>query len=516
MATGYFLKENNDLIELTSNGYTAGTLFKLIPDSETEELEIRFGTILSMQTENSKYLQVNNQILDANTSKKKKIKYSLGISNSKKDYAAVAFLIEDVPESQTAHVYKLALMIPHLCDFSNYISSNTITSDYLLENPERENLLKTECTNMTNMLKNLSKHIIHQNDSEVDINKRQNSIREMGVIDGLLTIAELINTKLETNQGKKDEIDVEIASKYLTLVQNGIYRLVYESIKDNIKNCQSLDRYEQHLVNMLSKHLNKDIGNILREIFCYTSESSLLDEKKFNRWFNYIAPIGETPNNLHEQTLYVTILRYLCENKGEGVIKFQVLARKALLDPDSSFSMIRFHIINKRPAIEVDFPSKTHTVYDVLSLNPRLKAFGIAKDDQSLLIDEEPTSAIFYLEDICRIDEYSTYLAASIDLIASIGLGRYKMAIQQIGNKLNASLAHIQLALKNIHLNDKVRAAYANLCRVMYIDIDPYIPSSLHKTRCFIWDENIERVDENTNEHRYENLSGIKSIIQNF
>ncbi|CAG9330938.1 unnamed protein product [Blepharisma stoltei] len=522
LATGFFLKESADCAELTSNAYAQGTLFRLIPDSETAETEIRFGTILSLQTEKYKFIQVRDEMIEEQYLRKKKsIKYKLGLATGKKDYATIAFLIEDVPEHQTAHVYKLSLMIPHLCDFYYYMDDNTITTDYLLENPERENFLKANCSNMTTMLKNLSKHIIHQNDSEVDIHKRQNSMREMGVIDGLMAIAELIQNKLDTTgtragsrPGHQD--DNNIASKYLIHVQNGIYRLVYESIKGNSRNCQNFDKYEHHLVAMLSKHINKDIGNILREIFCYTSEFSLLDEKKFSRWFNYLEPISETPNNIQEQTLYLTILKYLCENKGAGVLKFQVLARKCLLDPETHFSLIRFHIVNKRPCVEFDFPIKTHTVQDILKANPRLSAFGTAKDEQSLLIDEEITSAIFYLEDICKLDEYASYLAATIDLIASICLGRYKMAIQHTGTTINASLSHIQLALKNADINDKVRAAYANLCRVLYIDVDPYIPCTSQKTRCFSWDDKIERVDETTFEHRHENLNQVKAIIQNF
>lgn len=64
-------------------------------------------------------------------------------------------------------------------------------------------------------------------------------------------------------------------------------------------------------------------------------------------------------------------------------------------------------------------------------------------------------------------------------------LDRYNQAIQQVITVLQITPEHIELVLTNPNISFSLKAAYINLCRVIFIDIDPYLSISSNRVRCF-------------------------------
>lgn len=48
------------------------------------------------------------------------------------------------------------------------------------------------------------------------------------------------------------------------------------------------------------------------------------------------------------------------------------------------------------------------------------------------------------------------------------------------------SIEYLEKTISNPKIPDKIRAAYCNLCRVIFIDVNPYIRISRHESRCYI------------------------------
>ena len=92
---------------------------------------------------------------------------------------------------------------------------------------------------------------------------------------------------------------------------------------------------------------------------------------------------------------------------------------------------------------------------------------------------------------------------------------RFAKAINQLQIVKSITLEHIASVLRNVNISDKLRAAYANLCRVIFIDIDPLLSCSLHKERCFVW-EDLKKMDDQIHEQRKEVLKPIRDILRFF
>ncbi|CAG9318629.1 unnamed protein product [Blepharisma stoltei] len=495
LPTGLFLREGENAIELTSNDKDPATLFTLSSESaDYHEDEIKFGSILSFCTESGQFICVSNENPHFSNKKENKgEKHKIGLRKDTKDYSGVAFLIEDVPEAQTAHVYQLALMIPYLKSFYEYFSTFNISDEDYKEMPEKYQVLKNECSKLVTSLTSLSAHIMNSKSSKIDIAKQQNSLKEMGVTEFLVILNELIQHKMETgnlmasintrNSGLQ-VIDKHLAD-YLKEAQKKICELVYFSVKGNSKCCQSLVKYEDHLIQLMKTAGNKYIRQTLREIFKYSNEFSANNEEKMKNLFAGLVPIVFGPGIIKEQTIYINILKSICECRGQGVLKYQALARKMLFDNEENFSLLKFGVINGNPTIEFDYPKGNYSIEEVLNANPGLKEIWI-KDDGDLIGNND--KAIFYVDDIGNPNcIYSKYISSVIEFFSSICLDRYTQAIEEVINTLKLTPEHIRLTLRSTSISFSLKAAYLNICRTVFIDVDPYISISKHKMRCFYW-----------------------------
>ena len=296
--TGLFLIKDEKDLKLSSKYNDEASTFRLIPQSTTSEREIRFGVILSIKNSNELLKVDYQEELATLIEQKSKDLHRLSFVKSKKDYSTVAFVLEDVPEVSTAHVYKLSLMIPKLLDAYYYFKNTELTPRILLENPDKESVLKQICEQLHLMFTNVRNHVIHSNNSDVDIIKRQNSLREMGIIDALIKLADLIEFKIQSNSQMAPILEKEISkfsynssgdevaniiNFYLSPLEVDIYQLIYDSVRNNPKNCKTLIDYENKIVPMLTSNSSQQIGKILREMFKFVLELSKYSEKRIDK-----------------------------------------------------------------------------------------------------------------------------------------------------------------------------------------------------------------------------------------
>lgn len=505
VVTGYFVQEQMQGIVLTPHGYGEGTLFVFSPDQNALKGLIMYGVVLSIQTARGRYFNLDVKETVKNELKSKKMeKLPLGLTNAVKNFTGVAFIFEDVPEVETAHVYKLSLVNPHFTDFYNFAVENVFENEYLEENPEKFKKTKEKSEEFASLLVNISEHVIFKANPHVSLRTRQDAIWEIGIINHLLSISEIIYAKLS---------DPSNNTEILSIVLDSIYTLLYNSIKSNRKNCKHLVKNEQILISQLELGLDRGIGHILKEIFKFATKISSINEENFTRWFNYLKYV--TQDNIREQILYLNILQFLCECEGKGELRYQSLALKCLSSHQNDFTILKFHIFNKRPVIEFAFPVKYCDLQKFLQCNPLLQEVGLVIDEQNLLVDQTPTSAMFYIEDISRIDAYSNYIACAVEFLSNICIDRYTKALYSLPIITGITLPHIALVLQNVNISEKIRAAYANLCRSMFVDLEPFLPCSLHKERCYVW-ETLQRFDDQGKGQRQELLSSILKIISLF
>lgn len=459
--------------------------------------------MLCIQTEHKKILKVEYEP----NSLKSKRKYPISLKGNLKHYSDIAFIIEDVPEDQILHIHQLAQSYPKLSSFYFYLNSSLISSEELCTHPEKEVILIEHCKSMIQVLDSYASKILISIDNEAEFDKRQLNLRETGIIDACMTLADAIQKRLPKDYSRSYKMAVDLSVvdnvdisrsvletlrlegfRYLYDVLESIYKLVYRAIKGNSANSLYLDKHEQHLDSYLPGHI-QSLGKILKERFKFVAVGSKFDEKMFRKWFDHITTLSEIPEyNVREQALYMDIINSLCEFHGNGVLRYQSYALNSLLNSPQSFTILKFRMVNSQPAIAFEFDSRRN-IKEFLEANPRLAEKRLAIDGHSLLPNEELQRACFYMNDIYTLEDYTDYLASAVNFLAGVCVDRYKKAMRTMIDEFNAKLEHIEAVLKNPEAPEKLRGAYFKLCRILYIDVDPLIPCSKYSSRCYLWAE---------------------------
>ena len=511
LATGKFLAKHKSGLVLKNKAEDSEDEFELLPQMNNPEDEVRFGVVFSITNANELLkIEFNKEAIGKG--EKLKNSHVLSFVDTKKDYSLVAFVLEDVLESSTAHVYKLSMMGPKLQDAYFYIKNCDINQKTLVENPEKELILRQTCKNLLAMFANVRKFVIYSTSTEVDGIKRQDAMRELGVIDALLKIADVIQFKIMSSsvlplldkevskfshRSGNDE-NIGIAYSHLNPLEKEVYELIYEAVKNNPKNCQCLLEYEDNIMQMLTSQHFYVIGKILREMFKHVVELSKYSERRIDKWFNNLQQLKLATPNMKKQGMYLEMIKYLFQVNGNASLAYQAQFKDKLLKP-GTMKFIKMHIIRGKPCIELDYNRSDETLGQILSINDYLASLKLVKADE--LIDLYEDSAIFYIEDLCQNNDYSKYVAAAIDFYTFICFDRYNSAIDLVKREINARPEFIILAL-NYNLDLKLKASLIDFLTIVFIDIDPFVPTTKYKSRCFAWENSssskgLELIDKN-------------------
>lgn len=80
------------------------------------------------------------------------------------------------------------------------------------------------------------------------------------------------------------------------------------------------------------------------------------------------------------------------------------------------------------------------------------------------------------------------YVAAVLELLANMCLSRHKAAIEKVSNRLGLRFHHLHECIDNKDIPTKIRRGYLKLCRVIFVDRDPFTFLTEYKNRSYYWD----------------------------
>lgn len=507
LATGWFLvKLGKELVLAKKMNEDMKGEFELVPQSVTTEEEIQFGLIFSLKNSDELVSVDFKEEVTTFIQKKTRTMYPLSFVKSKKEYSGVAFVFEDVQENMTSHVYKLSLMSPKLQDAYFYFKNSDLSEKILKESPDKESMLNQTCTQLKEMMRNVRTYVIHLNSSEVDVIKRQNSMRELGVIDALLKLSDIIQfkinnsaflpsfqrdaSKFSSKSGTEEKL--KLVEHYLNPLETEVYLLIYDSVKNNPKNCRSLIEYENRIVPILAGKNFQVIGKILREMFKYVLELSKYSEKRIKKWFDQLQTIELGTSSIKNQNMYLSMMKYLCQSNGKAAVNYQAQFNSQLFGNSEgsgkpeAMKIIKMHIYDGKPCIELDYNRSKETLKNIISLNSYLSLKTLIKS--SLIPNSAPDSAIFLLDDLCSEYDYTRYISLAFDFYNSICLCRYTSGIENVKKHLFVTPEYLILIIRS-SINLKLKASAIDFLNTVFINVDPFVPISKFKPRCFTWEE---------------------------
>lgn len=511
VASCLFLSDTGVLV---MDGASPSTHFLMERDAGDSSEYLAYGAIICFQgVALGTYLSVEEPEASSHFSAEDR-QFQVSWAQDKKNYPCLAFCIEQVVSAQTDHVHQLVLVTPAIIDFFAYV--DVVTAAESLKTAGGVARMVEECKEMEAVLGSLSQHVIHKSDAEVDVYTRQDSLREMGIVEALLELGKAIEVltsslQLQASSRVLAEDKDALVKACFEPVEKRLFKVLHESIKGNEQSCIRIHHYEDYL--MAKMHV-PEVGQLLKEVFKFTQTHQNVDEARFERWFRR----DDRPDadlSIQEMILNLHILASLCESAGKGVPKYQMMAYKYVIEAKNEFPLLKFLFIAKKPCVELIFKSDKHA-QAFLVCDPQLTAFEQPRLRQTLTT-KAAGQCCFFLEDLCKVPLVVKFLAAELELLVNLCLGRNTRLVSVLTKELTLAPEHAEAVLAALFLPDKIRAAYARLYLVVFVDVDPYYSCREDQSRCFQFEEgNLVKAKTRFNESRESEFEGICRIVRKF
>ena len=424
-----------------------------------------------------------------------------------KNLINTTFVLIDVPESSTIHIYQLSRVILKVVDFYSFLNDwGMLKISELQWIPNYDLALNTELDLQIQVEKVLEiflalnkkilKNDIHGHDNLLNI---QEAIRETGLLDLLLKLSQLITRRLVI---KKDTSSINtgreayfikglvqkavegvkgpgcVAEKYLVGLIKKLYSTIYHCIKNNPKNCELLKNYDEFLSYQLAFY-KSEVSLLLKETFKHSIDiMNKISIKQFGVWAEQITVINELKGDVVDQTLVLMILASFCVHKNKGIQKYQRLIESNLFSSISRIKLLEFITINEIECI--GFLPGDFSMDFFLDNNPRLMSLY----QKSLIHPVIDTRLI----DIVTLNPHNhliNYVSAFLDLLINLCISRYESAKPKIQETFELTSHYVLSCLTNKKLHLKLRIRFMKLARVLYLDVNPIIPLTKTKDRCF-------------------------------
>lgn len=505
VSTGKFLKINElGELELSTDSDPNLTLFKVEAEDDSSD-ELKFSNLVRFQAKSSeKYISAEKEGFNftsyfSENPLKPKLKVSM--TDNYKEKISTAFVFLDELEEDTLHIHQISRVLPSLIEYYKFLQiwgtflkkEGRMLSTATARDTELELEERTE--NIHVILSNLMNKILKDSGTKESLLNRQNTIRDSGLLDFLLQLAQLIYKRVKVRNGKdseKKECPQTIAMKYLDKLASKIYKTIYASIKDNVSSCNYLYRYDVFLSSQLNNY-KKEVGLILKVTFKHSVDIfKALKNVDFRSWITQFTDISATDDldNMAEQTLILKILSYLCFYNGEGVSKYQNLLRDYLLLP-RLIDYIQFDKYQNQDCIIIK--PFIYSNAEFLNRNPYLQK--IIKYKVPSRVDSGLLILLKDLENTEQTRKYLDYFASLIDLLANLCLSRNIENIEIVISRLNLKYENIYDVVSNSQIHCKLRENFIKLMRVLYIDVDPYRKISESMNRCYIWNSSLQAIE---------------------
>ena len=511
VTSGLFLSDSGVLV---MDAVGLNSHFVIERDAGDSSEYIAYGAIVCFQgVASGDYLSVEEPEASSQFTTETR-QFPVSWAQTKKNYPCLAFCIEQVPSAHTDHVYQLVLVTPAIVDFFAYV--DVVTAAESLKTAGGVARMVEECKEMEAVLGTLSLQIIHKSNVEVDVYTRQDSLREMGIVEALLELGKAIEVltsslQLQASSRALAEDKDTLIKACFEPVEKRLFKVLHESIKGNEQSCIRIHQYEDYL--MAKMHV-PEVGQLLKEVFKFTQTHQNVDEVRFERWFHR-PDRPEADLSIPEMVLNLHILASLCESAGTGVPKYQMMAYRYIVEAKNEFPLMKFLFIAKKPCVELIFKSDRHAQV-FLSCDSQLNGFEQPRLRQTLST-KASGQCCFYLEDLCKVSQVTKFLAAELELLSNLCLGRNARLISVLTKELTLTPEHVESVLSTLYLPDKIRAAYARLYLVVFLDVDPYYSCRDDESRCFQFKEGaLIKAKARFGETRESEFEGICRIVRRF
>jgi hypothetical protein len=500
ISSGLFMGvDANGRLKLMSDGNSPQVLFRFV-DETAEAPTLTFSKTVRIEScTDRQFIQVEKAKVDIKSffegveiTQKEKAK--LLLCPNPKERVRTSFILVDEQEANSIHVYQISLIIPKFLEFYRYLQvwglfvlgKERYSEDVQMakgKEPELEEGIDRICQ----ILNNIRTRIIRLTDNDLkSIRTRQDAVRESGLLELLICIAQLAEIRLKRRISidpnasssliEEEELSSsKIAKPYLTRLVKDIYKTVRISINDNVLSCQSLLKYDSFLSSQLSFY-KSEVGTILREAFSHSSDiMSAFKKTDFLSWIHQVKMV--TDDNVNEQTLILKILASMCVHKDKGVLKYQLLIEQELLSRDV-LKIFKFGMYRSRPCLEVD--------------KAKLSS-GFFEDSRKLVelmedLEEECVTVVF-ISRLNSNEDLVGYFAAVLDLLADSCLNNFEQGIATVIKAYKLTFDLVFLCIKDAETPLALRTHFLKLAQVLFVERSSRLRLSHSHNRCYFWND---------------------------
>ena len=295
-----------------------------------------------------------------------------------------------------------------------------------------------------------------------------------------------IDSKLKRRLNIGEYTPEYVAYYKLVSMSKQCLKVVKELITRNKKTSTIICNYDVFLSGFIQFH-EEEVGELLKEAYrglCYMNiNKESLNPDNVIRWSQLLEAIvyQEEDKNVGDQTLYINIISMLCTDYTEkGVLNYQMQAVREIFSGNSNILQFQFGIDNVSKMPFIIFPrDKVKPIDYFMQQNPILGKYG----------RQYLTNTVFYIENLSERPEetlpYIEYIAAVLNLYASMFLNRYRFSNHKIEN-WGLTFDHIFEAIKSPKIHYKFKESYILVLKVFFIEVEPYASIYEERHRCLL------------------------------
>ena len=513
VATGKYLEiDRNKKIRLKHDPNSQFNEFKFVPAGITGE-QINFATQVEIRSVAvGCYLGVEEADILASflsfENQNQNFQHPLkSFDEDDKNVINTTFILIDVPEMSTIHIYQISRIIPKIIEFYSFLRTWGMLPingfqyvpdyDYAMMN---ENELDSQVKIVQEILKALSDKIIREDQSTSEsLIRIQETIKDTGLLDLFLRLAGLISERIPRKKELTGNKNVfvknlliktigiipkgpgHVAEKYLKPLMVKLYNTIYVCIKNSPSNCEVLKNYDEFLSYQLNFY-KSEVSLLLKETFKHSVDiMNKISVSQFGVWAEQVTQLNELKKNTVDQTLVLMILSSFCVYKNKGIKKYQNLIERNLFDEFCRIKLLDFATVS---GIEcIGFVQDAAHYHSFMENNPT-----IAKLYEKAIKHPLHDMMVIPLQLLSESKPLVNYVSIFIELLSNMCLSRYDSVKPKIQSAFEFAPSYFMDCIKDLSVHLKLRTKFMKFVRVMYLDVDPLTAVSKSRNLCINWE----------------------------
>jgi len=241
-----------------------------------------------------------------------------------------------------------------------------------------------------------------------------------------------------------------------------IMSFLNEVVLDNLTASRVLSKHQSMLCQLLS-YDTKNIGLLLTEVFRLVDPDIKDPKTYFHEWCNRLDTLTE--QNCREQTIYMRIIRNLCEIGETGLVEYQREITGHLFSSDITFHVIYLGELEGEPYVSFGYKGDPMDIEVFYELNPKLEALAKTLPNGQ---------TVYLIKDMTDQENYMTYIQSAIMLYACICRGPFTAAREACESKLGISPSVVLSIATNANIHLRIREACLYLIEGLVVSLPPH------------------------------------------